>query len=138
MRVLIDTPIWSLALRRQSEDLNAAHLRLRNHLAELTGEDRAEIIGPIRQELLSGIADHAQFEKVRGRLRDFDDVVLTTDDYEEAARMTNRCRGAGIAGSPVDFLICAAASRREWEIFSTDRDFERYAKVLDIALFHAE
>jgi predicted nucleic acid-binding protein len=138
LKVLIDTPIWSLALRRQAKDLNAAQVRLKDNLAELTGEDRAEIIGPIRQELLSGIADKAQFEKVRQRLRDFDDVVLTTDDYEEAARMANRCRGAGVAGSPVDFLICAAASRREWEVFTTDRDFERYAKVVDIGLFHAE
>lgn len=137
MKVLVDTPIWSLALRRNSKALDPDQLRLRNSLAELTAEDRAEILGPIRQELLSGIRNGAQFEKVRESLRDFDDVGLSTDDYEEAARVANRCRANGIAGSSVDFLICAVSLRRSWEIFTTDRDFERYAAQVDIVLFAA-
>jgi hypothetical protein len=49
--------------------------------------------------------------------------------------MHNLCRTRGIAGSAVDFLICAAAQRRGWEIFTTDRDFERYARVLGLKLY---
>ncbi len=100
-------------------------------------DDRSEILGPVRQELLSGIRDEAQFEKLRRYLRAFDDVILRTDDYEEAARLSNRCRAAGVIGSSVDFLICAVALRRGWQIFTTDRDFGRYAKHSDISLFLA-
>ena len=138
MRVLVDTPIWSLALRRTSKDLSPAQAVLKASLAELTVEDRVEILGAVRQELLSGIREEAQFEKVRKHLREFDDVDLITEDYEEAARVANRCRASGVAGSAVDFLICAVTLRRGWEIFTTDRDFERYAKCAGIALFQSE
>ena len=43
----------------------------------------------------------------------------------------------GIAGSPVDFLICAAAHRRGWAILTTDRDFRNYASVLPVKLHSA-
>jgi predicted nucleic acid-binding protein len=51
--------------------------------------------------------------------------------------MRNRCRARGIAGSAIDFLICAVAHRRKWQIFTVDRDFERYAKVLGLRLYRA-
>jgi predicted nucleic acid-binding protein len=58
-------------------------------------------------------------------------------DYEEAAQMHNRCRGKGIAGSAIDLLICSLAYRRNWQIFTTDRDFGRYASVLAVKLHEA-
>jgi predicted nucleic acid-binding protein len=60
--------------------------------------------------------------------------ALEADDYEEAALMNNRCCARGIAGSAIDFLICAAAHRRNWTILTTDRDFENYASVLYVRL----
>jgi predicted nucleic acid-binding protein len=70
--------------------------------------------------------------RIRDHLRGFPNVELDTRDYEEAARGSNRCRGHGIAGSPIDLLMCAAALRYGWQIFTTDRDFARYSKVLNI------
>jgi len=49
--------------------------------------------------------------------------------------MNNRCRARGIAGSAIDFLICAAAHRRGWTILTTDRDFQNYASVLPLRLY---
>lgn len=135
MMVLVDTPIWSLALRRKPDDLNALERTLTEALAELIREGRAELMGVVRQELLSGIREDEQFEKLRDYLRAFEDTRLEVRDYEEAARMHNQCRRRGIAGSAIDFLICAASQRRSWQIFSTDRDFEQYAKVLAIKLY---
>jgi predicted nucleic acid-binding protein len=137
MTVLVDTPIWSLALRRKPGDLNARERALTQALAELVQEGRAEIMGVVRQELLSGIREVGRFEKLRGYLRAFDEPRLEVSDYEEAARMHNQCRSHGIAGSAIDFLICATAHRRHWQIFTTDRDFERYGKVLAIKLYAA-
>ena len=135
MKVLVDTPIWSLALRRSPKDLGPVHSRFVEEFAELVRENRAEIIGPIRQELLSGIREGSRFRSVRDHVRAFEDSLLTTEDYEEAAQISNQCRAAGISGSPVDFLICATALRRRWQIFTLDKDFQEYARYLGIVLF---
>jgi predicted nucleic acid-binding protein len=137
MMVLVDTPVWSLALRRRPEHLSAQQQQLTDALAELIGEGRVQMLGPIRQELLSGIREEAQFRKLRDYLRAFPEHPLEASDYEDAADMNNRCRAKGIAGSAVDFLICAAAHRRNWTIFTTDRDFQNYASVLPLRLHRA-
>jgi predicted nucleic acid-binding protein len=134
MMVLVDTPVWSLALRRKRGDLNPREQRSTGTLAELIREGRAQMLGAVRQELLSGIKEEERFRKLRDYLRAFEDPRLEAEDYEEAARMSNQCRTKGVAGSAIDFLICAAAGRRGWQIFTTDRDFERYAGVVGVKL----
>jgi predicted nucleic acid-binding protein len=134
MMVLVDTPIWSLALRRRSSALSADEQLLTRGLQELIVEGRVQLLGATRQEILSGIRERTQFLKIRGQLRAFEDVALTANDHEEAAAMSNTCRQSGIAASPVDMLICAASQRRGWEVFTTDRDFVRYRRVLPIQL----
>jgi predicted nucleic acid-binding protein len=104
-------------------------------LRELIRDARAQLVGPIRQELLSGIRQEASFTKLRDQLRAFDEPRLDIADYEEAARMNTQCRSRGVAGSAVDFLICATALRRNWQIFTTDRDFARYATILHVELY---
>ena len=93
------------------------------------------LVGCVRQEVLSGLREPLGFERVREHLRGFDDEPLTCDDYEEAARCFNRCRRAGITGSNVDFLLCAIALRRDLEIFTTDADFNHYAKHVAVRLY---
>jgi predicted nucleic acid-binding protein len=115
--------------------LSAHENDTREALRELVQDGRAQILGPVRQELLSGMREEEGFRKLRNHLRAFDDPQLRTEDYEEAARMSNLCRARGIAGSPVDFLICAAAHLRNWQVFTTDRDFARYGKVLPLRLY---
>jgi predicted nucleic acid-binding protein len=135
MLVLVDTPIWSLALRRKSEDLNRRELSLTQALEELVRDGRAQLIGVVRQELLSGIRDPQRFEKLRNYLSAFDDPALGTADYETAAQMHNRCRGRGVTGSTIDFLLCAVAELRHWQIFTTDKDFDHYRRVLGLKMY---
>jgi predicted nucleic acid-binding protein len=137
MLVLVDTPVWSLALRRKAGNLSAKEEALTQALGELIRDGRAQLVGVVRQELLSGIREEDRFRKLRDYLRAFDDPQLERDDYEAAAQMHSRCRSRGIAGSAIDFLICAMADRRHWQIFTTDRDFEQYGKVLGVKLFAA-
>jgi len=137
MMVLVDTPVWSLALRRKQGDLSPGEQDLKTALQELVQDGRAQIVGPVRQELLSGIRAEETFRKLCDTLRAFDEPQLRTEDYEEAARINNLCRARGIAGSAVDFLICAIANLRNWEVFTTDRDFAHYRTVLNIKLFSA-
>ena len=135
MNLLVDTPVWSLALRRKRADLSPREEQVTQALAEVIRDGRAQLVGVVRQELLSGIREEARFRKLRNYLRAFDDPPLETGDYEEAAQMHNRCRARGIAGSAIDFLICAMASRRNWQIFTTDQDFERYGRILGLKMY---
>jgi transposase len=59
---------------------------------------------------------------------------IVSEDYERAAGMFNDCRKKGIQGSQVDFLICAVSVNHGLEIFTLDKDFRHYGKVLDIIL----
>jgi predicted nucleic acid-binding protein len=132
--ILIDTPVWSLALRRRKQNLAPSQERAIRLLYQIVDEGRAKLLGPVRQELLSGLREESQFLRLRDYLRAFPDAPLETVDYEEAARGSNECRRAGIANSPVDMLICSSALRHDWEIFTTDRDFFHYRDILNIRL----
>jgi len=133
MEVLVDTSIWSLALRRkrQKSDDDA----LVSRFSELINETRVRIIGPIRQELLSGITEELQFQKLKRYLEAFEDLPIVSKHYERAAEMHNQCRRNGINGSHVDFLICSVAEHYHLAIFTNDKDFVYYAKHLPITLY---
>ena len=128
--VIVDNSVWSLALRRRQPAADATTAEL-VRLIE-TGE--AFIAGPIRQELLSGIAAATQFESLRARLEAFADVPIHTADYESAAACFNACRVRGVQGSNTDYLICALALRLSLPVFSVARDFGRYAGILGVPL----
>jgi predicted nucleic acid-binding protein len=130
MKVLVDTSVWSLALRRRTHSAAPAVGQLR----WLIDQGRVAMIGPIRQELLSGIRMPESFERLRDQLRPFRDESLEMDDFERAAEHFNTCRTRGIQGSNTDFLICAVAERRTMPILTTDADFTRFAAVLPITL----
>lgn len=130
MNVLVDTSVWSLALRRSPSEGSATTAEL----IELIREGRVAIIGPIRQEILSGIRAAEQYKKLRDRLRAFEDLRLDQADYEEAATCFNRCRAKGLQGSNTDFLMCAVSLRRDLAILTTDKDFSGFAKVLKFEL----
>jgi predicted nucleic acid-binding protein len=134
VNILIDTSIWSLALRRRAHDLSGAEKTLVSELTEVVNEGRARILGVIRQELLSGIKAPEQYEKLRTMLRSFPDEAVETTDYEFAAKSSNQCRSKGIAVSVVDAMICAISSTRDWPILTADPDFKNYASVLRIKL----
>ena len=131
MSVLVDTSVWSAALRRRKVDEESPVVR---ELRELIAEGAALMIGPIRQEILSGIRQARQFESLRELLRPFPDVKLTTADYERAAESFTVCRRQGVQGSNTDFLICAVAERLQVAIFTSDGDFTHYSKLLPIEL----
>jgi predicted nucleic acid-binding protein len=132
MKVVVDTSVWSLALRRHAPPADPFVHELR----ELINEFRVQMMGPIRQELLSGIKLRNQFVRLRDRLRAFPDLQLDGEDYERAAEFYNKARSKGIQGSNTDFLICAAADRRDMSILTTDADFALFEQHLSVRLHH--
>jgi hypothetical protein len=128
MMVLVDTCVWSSALRRR-ERKDDPEVR---ELEALIRDGRVQMIGPIRQEILSGIARKGQFDRLNTVLAAFPDLAIEAEDYELAASYYNLCRSKGIQGSNTDFLICAVGVRHELEIYTTGADFERFATHLPI------
>jgi len=92
------------------------------------------MIGPVRQELLSGIKHRPQYDQLRAHLRAFPDLALESVDYEDAAIAFNTCRERGIQGSNTDFLLCAVAIRHKLSVFTVDGDFKHFARVLKLQL----
>lgn len=130
MKILVDTSVWSVALRKSGVRDEAVIAEL----GELIREMRIVMIGPIRQELLSGISDEDTYVRLRESIRAFDDLPLGPDCYEFAALLSNRCRKNGVQGSHTDFLICFVALKNGFAIFTLDNDFIQYGKWIDITL----
>ena len=120
-KILIDTSVWSLVLRRKNPDQAIYKI-----FSEIVIAKRVAIIGAVWQETLSGIRHEEQFQKLRRRLSPFPDTIVSSGEFERAAQISNACRRNGIQGSNTDFLICAVAESHGWEIFTTDADFQLY------------
>lgn len=135
MIVLVDTTIWSLALRRRPGGLNEQEGRLVEEWARLVRSGEAVLVGPIRQEILSGIRSEKTFGAMQERLGDFRYLEIIPSDYDQAARFFNVCRARGITGTAIDLLICAVAHRFYAPIFTTDLDFQRYASHIAVNLY---
>ena len=131
MKVIVDTSVWSLALRRS---IAVANIET-EELKKLIQNQSVVMLGCIRQELLSGIREVAQYEHLRERLSAFPNQILNENCYELAAKMLNDCRAKGVQGSNTDFLICAAAQLNQLAIYTIDQDFMRYQKILGISLY---
>lgn len=129
--VLIDTCMWSLALRGKKPK----EIEVGQQITQLIDENRAKIIGPIRQEVLSGYSDKARYEKLRAKFQYFPNEPIADSDYETAAEYSNFCRAKGIQGPHIDFLIYAASVSLYLSIYTNDKDFLHYKKYLPISLF---
>ena len=131
MNVLLDTCIWSHALRSRKPEYEV----LVKSLETLIAEQRVLIIGAIRQEVLSGYSDHNKFETLKAKLNYFENTPILDEDYITAARFYNECRQKGVQGSHIDLLICAVAVRLNASILTSDKDFGFYQQYLPIKLY---
>jgi len=130
LKVLVDTCIWSHALRSRKPEYQA----LVKSLETLITDQRVLIIGAIRQEVLSGYSDHNKFETLKAKLNYFENTPILDKDYITAARFYNEYRQKGVQGSHIDLLICAVAARLNVSILTSDKDFGFYQQYLPINL----
>jgi predicted nucleic acid-binding protein len=131
MKVIVDTSVWSLAFRRRKV-VKTPEVDALMHLVE---QGQVVLLGPVRQEVLSGIKHQDQFERLRERLAAFPDLGLTTRDFETAAELCNLCITKGVQAAHTDFLIAAAAVIRGYAVLSADRDFENIARIIPVRTY---
>ena len=131
--ILIDTTIWSKAYRRK-KNADEDRLIVKELYAILDSEEEV-LIGPVRQELLSGISNENVLRDLALKLSGFNNYEVQLTDHDLAAEYYNICLRNGIQGSQTDYLICAIANRYNMEIFTEDKDFDYYKKYLPVKLY---
>jgi predicted nucleic acid-binding protein len=130
VKLFVDTSVWSLALRRKNAaSLSPDEQKLKAKLVQAIQDGRVAMLGLLRQELLSGIKEKAQFDKVKAALKPYLDEPITTADHEYAAQVYNECRNQRVEAGTVDILICAVAVWRGWEVLSGDGGLNRCLAV---------
>jgi predicted nucleic acid-binding protein len=127
MKVVVDTSVWSAYLRRPDPPEALARA-----LERFIRRDQVHLLGIVRQELLSGVPQPQQFDRLSRSLSGLPDELATSDDHSLAANFYNLCRANGVQGSSIDFLICAMARRLRSPILTLDRDFISYAQYLPV------
>jgi hypothetical protein len=131
MKLIVDTYVWSLALRSRNKNLlGASEQKLVSELRDIIEDERAVMLGLIRQEILSGIRGKTEFARIQNLLEPFLDEPIETPDYIEAARLFNLCQDHGVQCGLVDILICAVAVRSHFGILTSDQGLNRCIEAL--------
>ncbi len=131
MTVLVDTSVWSLALRRDRPADSPAITGLTTALES----DLVVTTGLILQELLQGFLPERTQVEIRRRFRALPAVQPTRDDHIAAADLRNACRRAGVQLSTIDALIAQLCIAHNLELLSTDRDFVHAAQHCSLRLW---
>jgi predicted nucleic acid-binding protein len=129
--VLVDSNVWSEALRKTSQPPSQYVVALRNLIAD----QQVEMIGAIRQEVLSGVREVERFTHFKAILSAFLDRQPNTAEYEKAAALYNLFRSHGVQASATDCLLCACALAWQQPILTKDQDFLLYQKYVDLWLY---
>ena len=131
MRIIVDTSVWSLALRRRSAVKNKESIVLERLIEN--GED-IYLLGIILQELLQGIRRKEIFNRLNSHLNYFPLIEPAREDYAGAARLKNSLMKKGIQVSTIDALIAHVAIAYDCLLFTTDRDLQLIEKHTKLKL----
>lgn len=133
--ILLDTSVVSAVLRRRRRS-GQEEETARRVAALLEGDEQVALPGIVLQEVLSGVVDRAQYQRVLDGVRDSFPVALATEgDHLKAADLSAAAAREGIALSTPDALIAAQAVNHRARLFTTDGDFLRLASVTPLRLF---
>ena len=107
---------------------------MRAFRAHISAEDGVFLTGNVLQELLDGLRNKQDFDRLKHILEPFPLVPLNRTTYVAAAELRQRCRAHGIQAGPIDCLIAAACIENGFPLLSADRDFTYIANHSDLVL----
>ena len=120
MSLLVDTSVWSLALRRDA-DAGAPHVRMLRHALE--SDELVVTTGLVLQELLQGFSGPRARQAIIEQFTALPFVTSNRQDHIDAAGLRNRCRRAGLQIGTIDALLAQLCIRHELRLLTTDNDF---------------
>lgn len=132
MALLVDTSVWSLALRRDTPPGVPEVEALRRVLA---GADLVATTGLILQELLQGFVPEKARAQIVERFVAVELIQPDRDDHIAAAELRNACRKAGVQLGTIDALIAQLCIRHDLTLLTTDRDFTHAARHVPVRLW---
>lgn len=131
MRVLVDTSVWSLALRRNVPD---DHPKVKLLAGLIDSNEDVFLTGSILQEVLQAFRTDVTFRRM---VRYFDPFPLLAMDratHVAAANLHRTCAEHGVATTTIDCEIAVAAVRHRCALLTADKDFERMSRYCDLVL----
>lgn len=131
MRILVDTSVWSLALRRSSAIVNEEAIALKTIIEQ--GEE-IYLLGIILQEVLQGIRNSKDFLALKEYFKAFPLIDLAREDYVRAAELKNQLTRKGRQASTIDVLIASAAISYHCHLFTADKHFTQIAEHSELKL----
>jgi predicted nucleic acid-binding protein len=125
MSWLVDTSVWSLALRRdrESEAPEVAQLR-----SVLTSGQPVFTTGLVLQELLHGFVGPKARTAILERFEALPTITPERVDHVAAAELRNTCRRRGVQIGTIDALLIALCLRHELLLLTTDADFQHASR----------
>ena len=124
MKVLVDTSVWSLAMRR---DLPSTHPAIK-YLDESIAREQIVTTGLVLQELLQGFLGPRARTTILERFEKVPMLVPQREDYIAAAALRNECRRHGVQIDTVDVLLAQLCIAHDLTMLSTDQDFTHLAR----------
>ena len=131
MKVIVDTSVWSLALRRKNATSHPEVTKLEDLIS--AGQP-IFLLGVILMEILSGIREHSILIKVRRHLEPFPILEPTRTTYIDAALLGSACRSKGIQTGQIDLLIAQTTIEHNCQLLTTDKDFVEIARNSSLKL----
>lgn len=131
MNVLVDTSVWSLALRRDIPP-NVKETQILARCLEC--QDVLFSTGIIVQELLQGFRGPKQRERLIEHFSTLPLIVPDLTDHIQAATLQTTCRRKGIQITTIDALLAQLAIAHDLEFLTTDRDFTLMARHVPLRI----
>jgi predicted nucleic acid-binding protein len=125
MTLLVDTSVWSLALRR---DADASEPEVRHLKDALLGDEVVVTTGLVLQELLQGFSGPKASAQIVERFAALPLLQPDRQDHIDAATLRTACRQAGVQIGTIDALLAQLCIRHELTLLTTDRDFTHAAR----------
>ena len=135
MTILVDTSVWSLALRR---DIEASEPEVQVLKDSLMGGEVVVTTGLVLQELLQGFSGPKTQAQIVQRFAALPLIEPDRDDYIGAAGIRNTCRRAGVQIGTIDALLAQLCIRHELTLLTTDQDFVHAAKHCALSVWPAK
>ncbi len=131
MNILVDTSVWSLALRRDSPPDCEEVSRLKTALNQ--GES-VFTTGLVLQELLQGFRGPKARRRIIESFATLPLIVPERRDHIDAADLRVKLRQKGIQAGTIDVLLAQLCLRHGLSLLSADRDFIHMAKHIPLSL----
>ena len=135
MTLLVDTSVWSLALRRDAEATEPEVQYLKD---ALLGSEVVVTTGLVLQELLQGFSGPKAQAQIIERFAALPLLPPDRDDHISAAALRNTCRQAGVQIGTIDALLAQLCVRHDLTLLTTDKDFTHTAKHCALRVWPAK